>query len=59
MFKPLNKQCLELGRIACKQLLIKERDFKLIINFLLRIKNQQFLKSNYKACNVKANKFAY
>ena len=59
MFKPLNKQYLELRRIAYKQLLIKKRDFKLIINFLLIIRNQQFFKSNYKACNVKANKFAY
>ena len=39
MFKPLNRQCLELRRIACKQLLIKKRDFKLIINFLLIIRN--------------------
>ena len=59
MFKLLNKQCLELRRITYKQLLIKKRNFKLIINFLLIIKNQQFLKSNYKACNVKANRSAY
>ena len=46
---PLNKQCAVLGIIACKRLLINKRVFRLIIDFLLIIKNQQFEKSSYKA----------
>jgi hypothetical protein len=53
---PLNKQCAVLGIIAYKQLLINKRVFRLIIDFLLIIKNQQFEKSSYKAYKDANNK---
>jgi hypothetical protein len=56
---PLNKQCAMLGIIACKQLLINKRVFRLIINFLLIIKNRQFKKSSCKACKDANNKLDF
>ena len=45
--------------MAYKQSLINKRVFKSIIDFSSTIKNQQLIKSSYKAYNVKANMFAY
>ena len=56
---PLNKQCTVLGIIAYKQLLINKRVFRLIIDFLLIIKNQQFEKSSCKACKNANNKLDF
>jgi hypothetical protein len=53
---PLNKRCAVLGITACKQLLINKRVFRLIINFSLIIKKQQFEKYSYKACKDVNNK---
>ena len=53
---PPNGICALWGRMAYKRSSINKRHFKSIIDFSSTIKNQQLLKSSYKACNVAADK---